>query len=191
MKNFFKKRVKDFDEPSYAVIKLQIALIAMLVIVFFKPWIGITILAAIETIITIYYLFVLVKEIRKEFKKEFLQWFAFFFVILILIQLIWIIQVIPFEGIISQYLLFAIIFVLIFFSLSFKAVLGKKHTIGEVISSTQKNAIIKTKFDLMSFTKGGTYSIKTGKKFSPKTKVKVELKNHLFERKPHKITKKV
>ena len=184
IKDFLKKKISDFKPIAYAVSKLQLLVIASLLLLLLKPFFPVFSLNLIVTFFSLYYLYVLITEIKAEVRKEeYLHYFVFFFLLLAVVDLA---AVLPFFlGELSAYAFFVpLIILLSLFAVSF--ILRRKFTYCMVSATGKGDVVIEKDFDLLSLTTAGKFVVKADKPIKKGT-VKAAVKTTFSGRKPYKI----
>lgn len=187
-REFLERNVKDFNYRAFLIIKLQLLLFAMLIFIFAKPLMEFTLFVFGEVILAALYLYAIIIEFKSVEKAEYPKYLLFFSAILLFIQLSWIVPAFIGANILTNYYFISFLLVaLLLFSFLFKIFFGRNYTLGRVLLSNEKSAVVETEFDLLSFTNGGKFIVENNKKRREGEQVKVAVKNLFFYRKPYKI----
>ncbi len=178
LKEFLKQNIKGFNYKNFIAMKIQLSLILMTLTGFTFFLTGFYFTASLEIIFSLVF-FHSLTEAKKEFTQDFKLFVLLFGSFYLIIQLIWLNQVIiPAENRIDFG--FVLIFILVIITVIY-TVLIKKNTIkGKVISSNGKVTVIETEFDLRSFTKGGKHIIETPQKFNEGTEIKIKIQKSII-----------
>jgi len=184
-KEFLEKRTKGFKPIAYIVSKLQVLLIAILILLLLSQLTNSYFFPAAIAIISLYYIYALVAEARKEVEKnEFPLYFIFFFSLLFAVDLSFFLS--GFSGIYSLYAFAApvsiILAVFIFFFL-----FRRKFCPAKIVMSEKGSAVIEKDFDLLSMTTAGRFVVESEKALQKGKEAKVAVKTTFFGRKPYKV----
>lgn len=189
-KEFFEKNVTDFEYSNFLIMKMQILLVAMLLVIFFQIILESIWIYVIEGLLVCSYLFVLFKEVKKEFAEEFKAHALFFIGTLVFVQASWILLLF-FKGMSEKinsffYLLAGLIIFMTWFRVFFR----KKFVIGKILLCDEEIAAVKIKYDLIGFVKGGKFIVKSNKRYKKGEKVRIEIKKGFWKKAPYKIVGK-
>ena len=178
------------DARSLTVAFLQLFLILILLIGFAQSFLKSSLLL-VQGFLALLYLIVLFNGVRKYFKQEQAPYLFFFLFLLVIVLASSVFAVLPQTAYtVQSYFIIALLLSLLVFILAFKVFYGRNWTVGVVQLSDQKQAVVKTSFDLLSFSNKGVFAVKASKKYPKGTKVKVKVKSTLFSRKPEEIISK-
>lgn len=185
LRKFLEKRTKGFKPIAYLVSKLQVLLIAILVLLLLRQLMDSYIFSAAIAVISLYYLYALAVETRKEVgKKEFPLYFSFFFTLLFAVDLSLFLS--DFSGSYSVYAFAApVSIILAVFIVSF--LFRRKFCHAKVVMSEKGSAVIEKDFDLLSMTTAGKFVVESEKALQKGKEAKVAVKTTFFGRKPYKV----
>jgi uncharacterized membrane protein len=187
LKEFLEKNTKNFNYSNYVFAKIQVLIFLMLLALFLKE-VFFEAMAVIEALLITGYAYAVWEMLKHVKKEDFKAYAVFFSGILFFVQGIWVIPIFIANGFIAQYyFLFTLLILLLVFVLAFSIFFGRKYTIGKVVSSTGKKAVVQTDFDLRSFTLGGEFIVEETEKHRGGEKVKIERQKGFSGRKPSKI----
>ncbi|MDO8538773.1 MAG: DUF2101 family protein [archaeon] len=173
---------------NFLILQLQLLVVVILLSGFLLNFVDFSIFLAVEAVLAIYFLFLLFFQIRKEFKEQFNYFLLFFGVLFLLVELSWIIQkIIPAEDETQLNALFGLLFVIIAFSIIYRVIFAKKTIKARIVMSENNSAVVKTDFDIFSFTKAGKHIVEAKKSYPTGKEVEVELKSSFLKTKPWKI----
>lgn len=179
IEGFLEKRVQGFNSGNFLVLKLQITIILMLASVFSNFFLSFNYFLGIIALLSIYFLFVLLYEVRKKFRRDFKYFLIIFGGFFIFAQGGWIIQLFLL-GAEKLNFSFLLLFFLIVFFVVVKLFLGKGFTKGKVLSSNGKITVVETVFDIKSFSNGGKHVFETKKKYREGEEVEIQFKKGFF-----------
>jgi uncharacterized membrane protein len=182
---FLEKNVEGFSRKTFAVLLMQLLLIAMAAMLFFRGYIDFVIFIAIELCLLLVYAELLFIELRKTLAEGFWKYVLFFAGIAAIIQIAWVVDFMALDGGTLQRFVYVLV-VFVVFVVGFRFVFGRNYTTGKVLIADGDMAVVETEFDLLSFTSAGKYIVEnTSAKRGQK--VKVEIKGILFSGKPSRI----
>jgi len=170
---------KNFGKTNFVVLQLQVAVILMLLALFFQYLVGIEWVAVAELVLSVYFFFVLLWS-RKDFLGEWNLLALFFCVIFAVIQFYWISSFFLRTAEERINVAFFLLLGLFAFIVFFRVFLGRGFVFGKVLSSDGRITVVETLFDVRNFSKGGRHVIDTKKKFRQGEKVKLKIKNAFF-----------
>jgi len=185
--SFLEKKVKDFDRKAFYILVMQALLMLMAGTLFIRHYAGDAAFVALEAVLAAAYAKVLLVDVRKIQKSDFGKYAIFFSGVAGIVQATWLIDYVNIGGI-SQFQKFAgVAAAFILFVLVFRIVYGKRYTEAEVLTSDSGIAVVKTGFDLLSFTSAGKSIVETDLVVRKGQKVKVLVAGAFFAGKPRKI----
>ncbi|MEW6294758.1 MAG: DUF2101 family protein [Candidatus Diapherotrites archaeon] len=170
---------KSFGKTNFAVLQLQVAVVLMLLALFFQDIVGVEFVAGVELILSVYFFFVLFMA-RKDFLGEWKLLALFFCVIYAIIQAYWISRYFVRGAEERINIAFFLLLALFAFVIFFRVLLGRGFVFGKVLSSDGRITVVETFFDVRTFSKGGRHVIETEKNFREGKKVKLKVKNAFF-----------
>jgi len=184
--SFLEKNVKNFNRKTFAVILLQLLLIAMAGILFSKSYIPLTIFVLAEILVAAAYAKILFSDLRKIQEKEFWKYALFFGGTAAIIQAAWLFDVVEIG--ISPFQEFAVVLAaFLVFVVGFRIIYGRKYTEGIVVLSDAEMAVVETEFDLLSFTNAGKHVVESDRPYKKGQKVRVVTEGVMFAGKPKRI----
>ena len=131
--------------------------------------------------------FIFLHLIKKEFGKEFIRYFVYFIVLLGLALYV-AVSLIEEEKLGPRIDLFLLlILAIVVVNVLFRIVLGMREVLGTVLLSDEKLAVVELPFDLFAGITAGRYVVETDKKLKKGEKVRVRIKQSLFQRIPERV----
>ena len=183
---FLEKHVKKFNRKTFAVMLLQMLLIAMAGILFSKSYLPNSAFVFLEFVVVFAYAKILFSDLRTAQKKEFWKYALFFGGTALIIQSAWLIDILDIG--MSPFSRFGIVLgAFLLFIAGFRVIYGRKYTAGVVVLSDESIAVVETEFDLLSFTNAGRHIVEAGKQSREGQKVRVAVDGFLFAGKPKRI----
>lgn len=190
-REFFERNSVDFNYGNFLIVKMQVLLVAMLLVMFFQFAVESFLLWVVEGLLVLGYLFVLLKEIREEFAEEFKVYLVFFGVVLVFVQASWVLLAMFGELQERINFFFYLLGGLIIFLFLFRLVFRKEFVTGKVLLSDEELAVVEMKYDLVSMVRGGKFVVESGKKYGKGEKVRVELRKGFWKKKPCRIVGRI
>ena len=183
---FLEKHVKKFNRKTFAVMLLQMLLIAMAGILFSKSYLPNSAFVFLEFVVVFAYAKILFSDLRTAQKKEFWKYALFFGGTALIIQATWLLEIVEIG--ISPFQKFGVVLAaFLIFVVGFRVIYGRKYTEGIVVLSDADVAVVETEFDLLSFTNAGRHVVESGKPYKKGQKVRVVTEGFMFAGKPKKI----
>jgi len=176
---FLEKNLKGFNYGNFIALKIQTSLILMAVISFAYFLIKLNTTIILQLILSVVFFHAILIETRKRFEKDFKYFLMVFVPIYLVIQIIWINNIIvPAQN--RMDVGFLLIFILIVIAVVFSFLIKKNTVEAKVLSSNGKITVVETEFDLRSFNKGKKHIIETNKKIAEGKKIEIRIKKGIF-----------
>ncbi|MBI2598003.1 MAG: DUF2101 family protein [Candidatus Diapherotrites archaeon] len=174
------------SKKVFLVTVLQVSLVLMLAAIVFRPFAGEIAFYFLEAILSLIFLKILFADLRKEITQEYKFVVYFFAPLFALIHLSWLAQKF-FGGTWGPHFFLAFILLVLAYLVFFKAVFGRNYTMGKVLLSNEKMAVVETDFDIRAFVTAGKHIVETKKKLSEGTNAKISVKMGFLGQKTSKV----